>query len=309
MAKLFFDKPKGIILINGKKCDSNRAEVGKIFCIEYIPYDPSFNRISYACENKIRSVKELCFIKHGKDYIVKFCPTKKPICEDEETYLQLYSECRDYPLHCLSCKCKDNHKIVVETESEIHYISVPSRVDSCSFKSAPLEKGQLLSVFAKLGNGKTFVCALHYLDDYTPLLSLYCDEVYCEEDGITVCDYLDDTMARKCVRKISFCCDGFAEISRHFEYAQYHRYADELIPYVFLESLNCGDEDCARGCVSYTLKDFDCHTFFGDFIEICDCLEYRPYVVTLIYSSEEGFYTRTYKFAVSNGKIIKVNLL
>ena len=116
-------------------------------------------------------------------------------------------------------------------------------------------------------------------------------------------------MARKCVRKISFCCDGFAEISRHFEYAQYHRYADELIPYVFLESLNCGDEDCARGCVSYTLKDFDCHTFFGDFIEICDCLEYRPYVVTLIYSSEEGFYTRTYKFAVSNGKIIKVNLL
>ena len=93
MAKLFFDKPKGIILINGKKCDSNRAEVGKIFCIEYIPYDPSFNRISYACENKIRSVKELCFIKHGKDYIVKFCPTKKPICEDEETYLQLYSEC------------------------------------------------------------------------------------------------------------------------------------------------------------------------------------------------------------------------
>ncbi|MDE7215939.1 MAG: hypothetical protein K2O08_03935 [Clostridia bacterium] len=309
MARLFFDKPKGIILTNGVKCDSNSIEVGKNFCLQYIPFDPSLREISFACENKIISNKDFCFIKHGKDYIVKFCPDKKPICDEEETYIQHFAHCNNYPSHCLSCKCKEGHRIVVETENEIHFISAPCRVENCSFKTAPLEKGQLLTVFARLDNGKTYVCALHYLDDYTPLLSLYCDEVYCEEDGLTVCDYMDDTMARKCVRKISFCSDGFAEISRHFEYGCNHCYTDELIPYVFLESLNCGDDECARGCVSYNLKDFDFHTFFGEFIEICDCLEYKPYVVTLVYSSENVFYTRSYKFGVSGGKIVKVNLL
>ncbi|MDE6758044.1 MAG: hypothetical protein K2J89_02040 [Clostridia bacterium] len=309
MARLFFDKPKGIILINGIKCASDHAKVDKNFCMEYFPFDNDYRPVSYACENKIRSSREICFVKHGKDYIVKFCPVKKPVCEDEETYIQHIVDCPDRQSHCLSCRRKEGDKIVVETENEIHFINIPTRVASCNFKSAAIKDGQLLTIFAGLENGKTYVCVLHYLDDYTPLLSLCCDEVSCEEDGLIVCDYLDDTMARKCVRKLCFCQDGFAEISRHFEYACNHVYKDELIPYVFLESLNCRDEDCMRNCLSYSMKDFDHKAFFGEFIEICDCLQYEPFVVTLIYSGEDGFYTRTYKFCVNNGKITKVNLL
>ena len=309
MARLFFDKPKGIILIDGVRCNGDRAKVGEKFCLQYIPFDSSFRPITYACDNKVHSTRELCFIKHGKDYIVKFCPAKKPICEDEETYIQHFVDCHDRRSHCLSCKCKEGHKIVIETENEIYFANVPTRIVSCDFKIAPISEGQLLTVFAQLDNGKTYVCILHYLDDYSPLLSLICDEIYCDEDGLIVCDNLDDTMARKCVRKICFCQEGFVEISRHFEYACNHIYVDELVPYVFLESLNCHDDDCLRGCVAYSMKDFDFKSFFGDFIEICDCMEYVPFVVTLVYSGEDGFYTRTYKFCVSGGKITKVNLL
>lgn len=307
--KLFFDKPKGIILIDGAKCNGEYATVGKCFCIEYLPFDYSLKPIFYACAGKIESVRELCFIRHGKDHIVKFCPTKKPISSDEELYLQHIVDCQGKQSHCLSCKCKEGHKIVVETENEIHYLDVASRVKTCDLKVAPLSNGQLLSIFAKLENGKTYVCFLHYLDDYTPLLSLYCDEISCSDDCLCVLDDLCDTLARRCVRRIAFCDDSFVELSRHFEYSCQHAYVDELIPYVFLESLNCGDADCIQNCLSYSMKDFDCKTFFGDFIEICDCLKYTPYEVTLVYSSKEGFYTRTYKFRVSGGKITKVDLL
>ena len=309
MARLYFDKPKGIILIDGVKCDSKFARTSGAFCLQYFPFDNALNSIFYACDGRILNTTEVCFIKHGKDYIVKFCPIKKPIREDEETYLQIISSPTEGKSHCLSCVCSQRHKIVVETESEIFYINIPAKATSCDFKCANLHEGQLLTIFAKLENGKTFVCALHYLDDYTPLLSLSCDEVYCEEDGLRICDRLDDTMARTCVRKISFVEDGFTEISRHFEYACDHIYNDELIPYVFLESLNCRDEECIQNLVSYSMKDIDFRTYFGDFIEICDCLDYSPYVVTLVYSGEEGFYTRTYKFCVTNKKITKVNLL
>lgn len=309
MARLFFDKPKGIILIDGIRCNGDRAKVGENFCMQYIPFDNSYRPVTYACNNKISSTNELCFIKHGKDYIVKFCPVKKPIGVDEQTYIQHFVDCPNSRSHCISCKCKEGHKIVVETENEIYYIDVPTKVINCDFKIASISEGQLLAIFAELDSGKTYVGILHYLDDYTPLLSLICDEIYCEEDGLIVYDRLDDTMARKCVRKICFCQDGFVEISRHFEYACNHVYVDELIPYVFLESLNCRDDDCAQRCVAYSMKGFDFKAFFGDFIEICDCLEYTPFVVTLVYSGEGGFFTRTYKFTVTGGKITKVNLL
>ncbi|MDE6188959.1 MAG: hypothetical protein K2G37_01565 [Clostridia bacterium] len=307
--KLFFDKPKGIILINGNKCNESYAVVDKRFFIAYVPFDYSLEPIFYASDGKICGVNELCFIKHGKDFIVKFCPAKKPVSLNEDLYFQKIVDCQGGASHCLSCKCKESHRIVVETQNEIHFLDVICKVVDCDFKVAPISNGQLLSVVARLENGKTFVTLLHYLDDYTPLLTLYCDEFSCADDCITVCDSLDDTLARKCVRRIAFCEDSFVEQSRHFEYSCRHNYVDELIPYVFLESLNCGDRDCMQNCLSYNMKDFDFKGFFGDFIEICDCLKYKPYEITLIYSERGGFYTKSFRFFVAGGKITKINLI
>ncbi len=309
MAKLFFDRPEGIILIDGKKHCGAFAKVDGAFCIEYFPFSPYFFPVSYACDGRPSCGGDICFIRHGKDYIVRFFPDRKPISRDEEIYFEEIADCGELTSHRITCRCKDRHRIVVETAEEIYTLEAECRVTSCSFKSAPIGSGQLLSIFAKLENGKSYIAVLHYCGDYTLLLSLSCDAFECCEDGIIVYDCLCDTLDRKCVRKLAFCDDCFAETERHFEYGCRRIYPDELIPYVFLEALGCRDIDCAEDCLSYGMRDTAHNGFFGDFIGICDCLEYRPYVVSLIYSDCEGFYTKTYKFTANGGKISKVNLL
>ena len=304
--KFYFDKPKGIILIDGVKCDGKYAVVDKRFCLTYVPFDCALKPIFYACDGKVKVCDELCFIKYGRDFIVKFCPAKKPLSFDEETYFQKIVDCQGGTSHCLSCRRKECHKIVVETQNEIIYHDVACKVVDCNFKIAKITVGQLLHICAKLENGKTFVSVMHYLDDYTPLLTLCCDEYSCSDDCIELCDYLDDSLARKCVRRIAFSGNSFCEVSRHFEYACRRNYVDELIPYVFLESLSCGDSDVANSCLSYDLREFDCKGFFGDFIEICDCLKYKPYELTLFYCEKGEFIAKSFKFFVAGGKITKI---
>jgi len=309
MARLYFDNPHGIIFVDGIKISSSYAMTEKSFCIQYFPFNASFQPVTCAVDGKPKCSSETIFIRHGSDYIVKFYPIKKPAREQCEEYLREIYESQNCVSHCLSCKCDGTYKIVVETENEIVYLDVDSRVISVAFKVTSIRDGQLIAVFAKLDSGKTYAAVMHYKDDYALLLSLYCDELTCDEDGLIVCDYLNDTLARKCVRRLTYKENCFCEVSRHFEKMCSHVYPDEILPYVLLESLVCGDVDQVRECLGYHLRDLDCKTFFGDFIAIYDGPDYAPYRITLIYAEENELFTKTYSFAISQGKIVKVNCL
>ena len=78
------------------------------------------------------------------------------------------------------------------------------------------------------------------------------------------------------------------------------------MPYIFVESIRYGDDDCALNCLCPTLRGLDAKELLGDFIGICDCLDYKPFEICLLYSGEEGLYTKTYAFCVEAGKIQKV---
>lgn len=306
MTRLHFDNPQGVILIDGVKCNSNSAYADGNFCLHYVPYNDDYLPIICAVDGNCKLRDDMIFIRHGKDYIVRFCPKKRQQCIQSEVYLQKILEPNSGMAHCLTCHKDDTFKLSVETQNELITLNTSCKVRDVKFGCIPISNGQLLSVFAKLENGKTHVAILHYQDDYTLLLDICCDEVRAEEDGLRVCDYLHDTLNRRCVRQLSFCGDCFVENSRHFENYCLHNYVDEIIPYALLESVCYGDSDFSLSCLCNTLCDCNLKDIFGDFIGICDCLEYIPFEVTLLYSGCDGLYTKTFKFSVSQGKIQKI---
>ncbi|MDE5654322.1 MAG: hypothetical protein K2I46_01775 [Clostridia bacterium] len=308
MTKLYFDNPQGVILIDGAKCNTPTARTDGSFCIQYIPYDDNYLPIICAVNGKGKVCDDALFIRHGKDYIVRFCPKRKPRNVQSETYIQKVLEPNSGTAHCLTCLIDECYKINVETQNEFIMLNTPCKVCDVKFSCIPISSGQLLSIFALLENGKTYVSVLHYQDDYTLLLDICCDEVCAEEDGLRVCDCLHDTLNRKCVRKLSFCKECFVEKSRHFENHCSHNYIDEIVPYAFAESVYYGDDDYARRCLSNILRDCDLKDVLGNFVGICDCLEYKPFEITLLYSDCEGLYTKTFRFEVEHGKILKIRL-
>lgn len=308
MTKLHFDNPQGVILIDGIKRDSAIVNTDGNFCIQYIPYDDNYLPIICAVNGKSKLRDDVLFIRHGKDYIVRLCPKRRPCKTQSKTYIQKVLEPNLGATHCLTCHVDETYKISVETQDELITLNTPCKVCDVKFSCVPISCGQLLSIFAVLENGKTYVGILHYQDDYTLLLDICCDEVCAEEDGLRVCDYLRDTLNRKCVRKLSFCGDCFVEKCRHFENYCSHSYIDEMLPYAFIESVCYGDEDYTRRCVSDSMRDCNIKDLLGNFVGICDCLDYTPFKITLLYSDCDGLYTKTFRFEVCSGKIQKIVL-
>ncbi|MDE6275423.1 MAG: hypothetical protein K2M75_02665 [Clostridia bacterium] len=308
MTKLYFDNPQGVILIDGVKCIDRVANTCEKFCIQYIPYDDDYLPIICAADGKCKLRDDVIFIRYGKDFIVRFCPKRKPQNIQNKIYIQKVLEPNNGAAHCLTCHIEECHKISVETQNELITLCAPCKVVDSKFSCMPISSGQLLTIFADLENGKKYACVLHYKDDYTLLLDICCDDIIAEEDGLRVCDYLNDTMGRKCIRKLSFCQDCFVEQSRHFENRCAHSYIDELIPYTLVESVCYGDSDCAKDCLCSALRNCDLKEILGDFVGICDCLDYKPFEMVLLYSDCNGLYTKTFKFDVCQGKIQKIKL-
>ncbi|MDE5756355.1 MAG: hypothetical protein K2I23_04625 [Clostridia bacterium] len=309
MTKLYFDNPQGVILIDGVKCNGNIANADGSFCIQYTPYDDDYLPIICAVNGKGKLRDDVIFIRHGKDYIVRFCPQKRPCQRQSQIYIQKVLEPNGGGTsHCLTCHIDEVCKISVETQSELITLNTPCKVADVKFSCIPISSGQLLTIFANLENGKKYACVLHYKDDYTLLLDLCCDDIVAEEDGLRVRDCLCDTLGRSCIRKLSFCGDCFAEQSRHFENHCAHFYIDEIIPYALVESVCYGDNDCAADCLCPAMRGCNLKELFGDFIGICDCLDYTPFEITLLYSDCCGLYTKTFRFDVRQGKIQKIKL-
>ena len=306
MTRLHFDNPQGVILIDGVKCNSKTVCVDGGFCIVYIPYDDNLLPIVCAVNDKGKLRDDVIFIRHGKDFIVRFCPKKKCVNTQSEVYIQKVLEPNGSPSHCLTCHKDECHKMSIETQNELITLDTPCKVVDVKFSCIPITGGQLISVFSQLENNKKHVAILHYKDDYTLLLDLCCDDVRADEEGLIVCDCLHDTLNRKCIRKLSFCGDCFVEQTRHFENSCSHCYIDEVIPYALVESVCYGDEDCARNCLCAGLCDANLKDLFGDFVGICDCVDYSPYEIALLYSGDCGLYTKTFKFDVRGGKVQKI---
>lgn len=309
MAILFFDNPQGIILVNGKLCDAASACVDKRFCIEYIPFNPALKPIICAIDGKAPILDDVAFIRHRGNYIVRFCPEK--ICKPcpNDVYLQKVLQPIDGAAHCLTCHSGNTHQISVETQNEMTTYEIPCKAADVKFSCQTISSGQLISVFSQLENCKTHVAILHYNDDYTTLLDLCCDEIDADESGLFVYDCLGDTLGRRCARKLRFCDDCFVEESRHFENSCSHSYIDEIIPYVFIESVCYGDKERVKDCLCSELRGCDFKNVLGDFIGICDPPSYKPYEVSLLYTDCDGLYTKSFCFSVSSGKIQKIKCL
>lgn len=308
MTKLHFDNPQGVILIDGVKCNERIANADSKFSIQFIPYDDNCLPIICAVDGKCKLRDDVLFIRHGKDHIVRFCPKRKPQNTQNQVYIQKVLEPNVGATHCLTCHTDERCKMSVETQNEFITINTPCKVSNVKFSCMPISNGQLLTIFADLENGKKHACVLHYKDDYTLLLDICCDDIIAEEDGLVIRDCLCDTMQRSCVRKLSFCGDCFVEQSRHFENHCSHSYIDEIIPYSLVESVCYGDEDCARDCLCNAMRDCDLKDIFGNFVGICDCLDYKPFEIPLLYSDCDGLYTKTFKFDVRQGKIHNIKL-
>lgn len=305
MTKLYFDHPRGIVLIDGKREENGCCIDKKEFSVQYIPFDCEYSPIICAVDSRLVSTPQLLIIKHKTSLILKFCPVKKDVYED--CYLQKTLKIEN-TVHILSCKAERTHIVTLETQNEIISLPLPSKPEDLHLNGEKISSGQLLMIKAKLGK-KTYLAVIHYGDDYTLVMSLCCDKTYIDDGKIVVEDYLYDCLQRKCVRVLKFCDDAFVEESRHFEYDSYPDYPDELVPYVFLESLSAKDEDMISRYLSPSMRDSDYKTILGNYVGICDCTEYSPYKVNLVYSDEKGLYTKTFYFEVSGGRINYVNCL
>lgn len=301
MIKIYFDDGKGAVLVNGNKVASP-CYAEDNFAVQYFPFDDLLIPVQHTVCKAKSDYRDMIAVKHRDALILKFLPRKIPRYED--CYIRKSVVCKDVT-HLLSCSANREYCITIETRDEIVSLPLPTRADDAVIKAKALSDGQLLYVEANLCD-KKYIAVLHYADDYTLLLSLLCDDVCIDESGIVVKDILHDCMQRTCVRTLSFDGECFREKARYFQYDCKRNFPDEIIPYVFLESLGCGDDETARSLCCAGLQNKDWHETFKDFVTICDSTEYSPYRVVLAYG-DDGFYTRTFDFEVDSGKIYSVN--
>ncbi len=84
----------------------------------------------------------------------------------------------------------------------------------------------------------------------------------------------------------------------------------QAIPQAFMEALNIENYSLARTylhpSLSTSLKNEHLRAYFGDFIEVRQCLEQTPYNLTLVYNGNPRF-TKTYHFDIRENRITNID--
>lgn len=162
---------------------------------------------------------------------------------------------------------------------------------------------------------KQYVLVMLFDGGFRKLLSVEADDVSFSYAGVIATEYLKDMLSR--VKTTTYSFSGAAVKSKtEFSYLQDRVYPDELIPYLFLESLAAKDFERATACLTPDIKESPevFLDYFKPFDEISPIKHQNAQkisdlkkVALISYSAEPIITPRVFDFTVKDGFITDIN--
>lgn len=162
---------------------------------------------------------------------------------------------------------------------------------------------------------KQYVLVMLFDGGFRELLSVEADDVSFSYAGVIATEYLKDMLSR--VKSTTYSFSGAAVKSKaEFSYLQDRVYPDELIPYLFLESLAAKDFERATACLAPDIRESPdvFLDYFKPFDEISPIKHQNAQkisdlkkVALISYSAEPIITPRVFDFTVKDGFITDIN--
>ena len=160
-----------------------------------------------------------------------------------------------------------------------------------------------------------YVLVMLFDGGFKKLLSVEADNVSFSYAGVIATEYLKDMLSR--VKTTTYSFSGAAVKSKtEFSYLQDRVYPDELIPYLFLESLAAKDFERATACLAPDIREspevfLDYFKPFDDISPIkhqnAQKISDLKKVALISYSAEPIITPRVFDFTVKDGFITDIN--
>lgn len=239
-------------------------------------------------------------------YDIRFVFRREQCYMPPSPYWQQYLSV-DRITHALTCYRADGYAATIETDSELHTFSTPGELQNVDFTCRKLRRGHLLALRADC-MGRKYLCVVFYDGDYRTLLDTLCDDIHSTREGLILTDLIDDMAQHSLQRTLQFHDGKYREVQREIVCRRPVVCQDELLPYLFCESLFCGDIGLCRDLCAHALSHMDFVSYFGKFHAVCDTPRaYRPFRIGLCYRTETGWdEVRYFAFTVRGGKISSV---
>lgn len=317
MTVLYFLTDDETLLVDGKPLSDRvyRREEETFDCFVQvsasIPYVVPVSICLQVRDGRVRPSPYLHCVDCGnREYFVSFVPARTDEMYRPDVTWQLQSCCNNV-CHCATLYRQGGlFRASIETETETVCIDLPCELCNPSFQSVGLHRGQLLCLQGDCAC-KKFFAVFYYDTDYSLLLNVVCDAVAATDDGVMLTDYLDDMAGHTVIRTLSYREEGYVEQFRDHTCRKSVHCIPELIPYLFCESLSCGDTDTCRSLCTSMMEQTDFQSLFGSFYAICDDarMTYRPYCIRLIYRSQPHDLLKTFRFDLHNGLIARITCI
>ena len=318
MARFYF-APKGLIVANNVSHDAP-------FCIDESEgsimffaakenngreiYVPSYAVIDVKNTVRVYGAAQLIDWKNGA-YDVIIEPQKYfeysppvPIAQNSTTYngddilVTIYKDTKT--------------RAIFECSGGVTTIEIPS-LSSPRISFSETKEG-LLSVIS--GNTqKQYVLVVLFDGAFKTLLSVEADDVSFSYAGVSATEYMKDMLSR--VKTTTYSFSGASVKSKaEFSYLQDRVYPDELIPYLFLESLAAKDFEKATACLSPDIRESPevFLDYFKPFDEISSIKHQNTQkisdlkkVALISYTNEPIITPRVFDFSVKDGLITDIN--
>lgn len=209
----------------------------------------------------------------------------------------------DKVTHYLTCYRQGGYALTIETATETHTLHTPAELSDVRLRCNRVGNCQMIVIRADCGKRK-YLATLLYDGDYRPLMDTLCDAIETRDDCLILTDDIDDMTQHRIVRTLRYEAGCYKETDRRVICRRPASCADELLCYQFCESLHCGDLTLCRDLCGRTLQNMDYRAYFGDFVEICECPQYRPHRIGLCYACPNGdLQVRYFDFTIRNGLI------
>ncbi len=209
--------------------------------------------------------------------------------------------------HDLITLYDDGTKKVMCEGSSFYTFDLPDGITSLTMKAQDVRDGAILCIEGKVCE-KDYLLALYSNGtEWKIMHNLLADKISSTESGIKTVDLLP-TMLR--FERRAF-YKAFSTTPEHTEFIPTvrHTYPDELIPYLFFESVFLGDDNAVNYLSDSLSHDLSAlKEFIGDVDSVCfpEFGDYSLDVIALFNSEDKISHPDLYKIQVEKGKITNI---
>lgn len=268
----------------------------------------NLNAVIIVNGDNVKLFGDLLLQKNGNSYDViynlKYIDEYTPptaLCQQSIKYNNLQNNATIYSDNGIHLMC--------ECEGVVYVKDIAYPVTSPVIQFKPTGLG-LLIVATAISDDKKYFCVILYNGNYRLLYEILADEMEFNTNSFIIKNKLKDMLGREKREYFTFKNGCFEPINSEFVLTHNIPYQDSLLPCLFLEALQAGDSEMAKGYLAEDLDNLDALTqFLGGYNDF-DVVESDTIPDTYILKNngiENGIYEpKQFKFEILNKKITNI---